>query len=100
MNKTMKTAPELAELSEIEKAMRGKIDAVLPEFRDMELSQKVTSTQGELVLKANTRIQEARALFRDYAAIVKAKRDVENNVPEPAEISNLSDLRKRFKVAE
>ena len=96
-------APELRkqakELCKIEKAMRDKIDKILPEFKDMPVAQEATTTQGERVLKANPAIQETRALFRDYAAVVKSQRDLFDNVPQPAEISSLDSLRKKYKLA-
>lgn len=102
-NNISRLAPEIREQAEevckIEEAMRAKVSSVLPEFPNMDLAQRATTTQGEEVWKANPKIQEARALFRDYTAIVKAQRDIfESNVA-PADVSQLSDLRERFKVA-
>lgn len=80
---------------EIRKAMQRKVESVLPEFDEMELSQTVRSTQGELVEKANPAIQEARALFRDFCAIVRAENEIAGT---EAEVDNLESLRNKFKV--
>ena len=80
---------------EIRKAMQRKVENVLPEFDEMELSQTVRSTQGELVEKANPAIQEARALFRDFCAIVRAENEIAGT---ETEVDNLESLRNKFKV--
>lgn len=80
---------------EIRKAMQRKIEDILPEFETMELNQTVRSTQGELVEKANPAIQEARALFRDFCAIVRAENEIAGT---EAEVDNLESLRNKFKV--
>ena len=80
---------------EIRKAMQRKVEDILPEFDEMELSQTVRSTQGELVEKANPAIQEARALFRDFCAIVRAENEIAGT---EAEVDNLESLRNKFKV--
>ena len=82
-------------ITEIRKAMQRKIEDVLPEFEEMELKQTVRSTQGELVDKTNPAIQEARALFRDFCAIVRAENDLAGG---EEETDSLESIRARFKV--
>lgn len=83
----------------IEQAMRKKVEEQLPIFEDMQAAQPVTTTQGEKVLKANPAMQELRALFRDYAAIVKFQQDIAKNNPAPVEVSSLEDFRSKLKAA-
>jgi hypothetical protein len=83
----------------IEQAMRGKVEEQIPHFQNMNVVQLVTSTQGEKVLKANPAMQEIRALFRDYAAIVKVQQDIVKNNPAPVEVSSLENFRSRLKAA-
>ena len=104
MSKRVYTKPkdlteQLEELSRIEAAMREKVEEQIPHFRNMNLVQLVTSTQGEKVLKANPAMQEARALFRDYAAIVKMQKDIMGGQTEQADVTSLESMRARFKVA-
>lgn len=82
-------------ITEIREAMQRKIEEILPGFEEMELSQTVRSTQGELVEKANPEIQEARALFKDFCTIAKIESELSD---ESVEVDELEELRKRFKV--
>ena len=83
----------------IEKAMREKVEEQIPAFKYMQVAQEATTTQGERVLKANPAMQEIRALFRDYATIVKVQQDIAKNNPAPVEVSSLEDFRSRLKAA-
>ena len=105
MSKRVYTKPkdmteQLEELSRIEVAMREKVEEQIPHFRNMSVVQLVTSTQGEKVLKANPAMQEIRALFRDYAAIVKMQSDLlEGGQAAQSDSVSLEDMRARFKIA-
>lgn len=90
---------QLKTLNEIESAMRKKVEEQLPIFDKLPCAQQVTSTQGEPVLKANPAIQEIRALFRDYCAIVKALKDIYEVKPSKAEITTINAIRDRLKIA-
>lgn len=90
---------QIEELARIEEAMREKVEEQLPIFRGMDVAQIVTSTKGELVTKANPAMQEMRALFRDYAAIVKMQKEIIGGQTAQADVSSLEDMRARFKVA-
>lgn len=96
-------SPELQdqaiELCRIEEAMRNKIDSVLPEFAEMDLAQRATTQKDETVWKINPAMQEARALFRDYAAVVKSQKDLFENVPHSARVSSIDALKKKYKLA-
>lgn len=101
--RVFKANPDLVEqiqtVNEIESAMRKKVEEQLPIFEKMPCAQQVTSTQGEPVLKANPAMQEIRALFRDYTAIVKIQKDLTGGTDAKAVVTNLEDMRARFKVA-
>lgn len=86
-------------ISKIEKAMREKVKQQLPIFEKMPAAQTMTTTQGEKVLKNNPAMQEIRALFRDYVAVVKIQRDLAGGDSEPVEISSLESLRGKFKIS-
>lgn len=104
MSKRVFTKPkdlseQIEELSRIEEAMREKVEEQLPIFKEMDVAQIVTSTQGEKVTKANPAMQEMRALFRDYATIVKMQKDIIGGQTEQADVTSLESMRARFKVA-
>lgn len=83
-------------------AMQDKIEEQIPVYKDLELAQSLTTTQGETALKNNPAMQEFRATVRDYASALK---DLNTLIEEhPAEqttnASVLSILRDQLKVAE
>ena len=84
-------------LSKIEQAMRSWIEDNLEQYKEEPPAYEVTSTQGELVYKANPATQEIRAAFKDYCYVVKTMRDLAGE--EEVETSNVADLKKKFKIA-
>lgn len=86
-------------IDEIEKAMRSKIEELIPIYKDMPAAQTVTSTQGDQVIKANPAMQEIRATFRDYCTIVKAQKELTDQEQGPAEITSINALRAKLKIA-
>ena len=104
MSKRVFTKPkdlseQIEELAKIEQAMREKVEEQIPIFQGMDVAQIVTSTQGEQVIKANPAMQEMRALFRDYATIVKMQKEIMGGQTEQADVTSLESMRARFKVA-
>lgn len=83
-------------LHRIEKSMRGWIERQLPIYEEMDAGQKMTTTQGEVVWKANPAIQEIRANFRDYCYVVKTLAGLEGETEELH--STLDDMKKKFKI--
>ena len=83
-------------------AMQTKIEEQIPVYKELELSQELTTMQGELAKKANPAMQEFRATVRDYASALK---DLNLLIEEhPAERSEkksaLKTLRSQVKVEE
>lgn len=83
----------------IESAMREKVNQQLPIFEKMPPAQRMKTVQGETVYKNNPAIQEIRALFRDYCAIVKAQQDIYGNKQTKAEVATINSIRERLKIA-
>lgn len=83
----------------IEKAMRSKVKALIPLYKESDPTQTVTSTQGEKVLKSNPAMQEIRATFRDYCTIVKVQQDILANRAAPVEVANINSIRQKLKIA-
>lgn len=86
-------------ICKIEKAMRSKVKALIPTYKEMPVSQTVTSTQGEEVTKSNPAMQEIRATFRDYCSIVKVQQDFFANRAAPVHVDNLDSIRRKLKIA-
>lgn len=74
-------------------AMRRKIDAETEGFKAEPLAQ-----EGETMLRSNPRVQEFRALVKDYVQLVKAYKEIAGDSAK-TEVTNLSSLRDRLKVA-
>lgn len=82
-----------------EKIMRRKVKELLPVFEEMAVSQTVTNTQGEEVIKSNPAFQEVRATIRDYCTIVKVEQDILANRAAPVEvITPINELRRKLKI--
>ena len=76
--------------------MSSWIEKQLPVYKEMEAGQQMTTTQGELVWKANPAMQEIRANIRDYCYVVKTMAGLGS---EDEEIhSSLDDMKKKFKL--
>jgi hypothetical protein len=84
---------------QIERSMRAKVEELIPAFEAAPAVQEVTSTQGEKVLKPNPEIQEIRALFKDYCAVVKAQKEIMGTKSTPAEVTSINALRQKLKIA-
>lgn len=86
-------------LAEAVLAMQEKIEQQIPVYKHMPLAQQVTVGTGEKMLRQNPAVQEFRATVRDYAAALNNLQDIleENNAP--TRVSEMSELRKKFKVA-
>jgi hypothetical protein len=84
-------------ISKIEKTMRSWIEDNLEIYKSEPPAYEATSTQGELIKKANPATQEIRAAFKDYCYVVKTMRDLTGN--EEVEVDGIEELRKKFKIA-
>lgn len=80
-------------------AMQEKIDQQIPVYEKMPLAQQVTVGTGEKMLRQNPAVQEFRATVRDYAAALNNLQDILSEHKAPTQISEMSELRKKFKVA-
>ena len=91
--------PQAVTLANAVIAMQDKIDQQIPIYEQMPLAQQVTVGTGEKMLRQNPAVQEFRATVRDYAAALNNLQDIleENNAP--TKVSEMSELRKKFKVA-
>jgi hypothetical protein len=91
--------PQAVTLANAVLAMQKKIDQQIPIYEQMPLAQQVTVGTGEKMLRQNPAVQEFRATVRDYAAALNNLQDIleENNAP--TKVSEMSELRKKFKVA-
>lgn len=79
-------------------AMQDKIEQQISYFKDMPLSQEVETNTGDTVLKQNPEIQEFRAMVRDYAAHLSTLQKMMSD-NKPTQISEMAELRKKFKIA-
>ena len=68
-------------------------------FLEAPLSVEVEMGDGRWVIRANPDVQEYRAMVRDFAAALKADKDIVGEKNTPAEISSLDSIRSKFKVA-
>ena len=95
--------PDLRELAETLAnavlAMQEKIEEEIPAYKDSPLAQVLTTTQGEKALKQNPAVQEFRATVRDYAAALNNLQDILSENKAPTQISDMAELRKKFKIA-
>ena len=90
---------QAATVCRIEKAMRAKVKELIPIYKERPAAQSVTSTQGEQVLKGNPAMQEIRATFRDYCSIVKVQQDFLANRASTVEVTPISAIRNKLKIA-
>ena len=95
--------PDLRELAETLAnavlAMQEKIEKEIPAYKTEPLAQELTTTQGERALKQNPAVQEFRATVRDYAAALNNLQDILSENKAPTQISDMAELRKKFKIA-
>ena len=86
-------------VGEIERTMRRKVEELIPIFEAAPAAQEVTNCQGDKVLKQNPEIQEIRALFKDYCAVVKVQKEILGTKTTPAEVTSINALRQKLKIA-
>ena len=98
-NVNIKIKPQAITLANAVIAMQEKIEEQIPVYKQMPLAQQVKVGTGEKIFRANPAVQEFRATIRDYATALNNLQNVLENSNEPAEVSNLNDLRAKFKVA-
>lgn len=79
-------------------SMKRKIDKNKADFQEAPLTIEVTMGDGRTVVRGNPIVQEYRALTRDYAAAIKAYKEITGS-QEVQEDNSLSDIRARLRVA-
>lgn len=81
-------------------AMQEKIKQKIPEYKRMELCQEVTiGKTGKTVLRQNPAIQEFRATVKDYASTLNSLNNILSDNKAPTQISDVAELRKKYKIA-
>ena len=90
--------PQVETLARAVLALQNKLEDTMPEYESMELSQTLTTTQGEPAIKANPAMQEFRATVRDYAAALKNLQDIVENNQSSEKKTNLANFRNKLKV--
>ena len=91
--------PQAVTLANAVLAMQDKIDQQIPIYEQMPLAQQVTVGTGEKMLRQNPAVQEFRATVRDYAAALDNLQDILSENKAPTQISDMAELRKKFKIA-
>ena len=79
-------------------SLQKKLEANEQLFLEAPLSIEVEMGDGRYVVRANPDVQEYRAMVRDFAAALKAYKDITDEKDTP-EINSLEAIRTRFKVA-
>ena len=79
-------------------SMKRKIEKNKAEFLSSDLTYEAEMGDGRLIQRGNPFVQEYRALVRDYAAAIKAYKEITGS-QEVAEADPLDDIRNKFKVA-
>lgn len=85
-------------LAEAVLALQEKVQTQIPIYKQMSLAQVVKVGTGQSMLRQNPAVGEFRATVRDYAAALKSLQDILDNGTEEVAVSDLDELRKRFKV--
>lgn len=80
-------------------AMQEKIEQQIPIYATTDLAQEVTVGTGETILRQNPIMQEFRATVRDYATALNNLQDILSENKSPTSVSDMSELRKKFKIA-
>ena len=91
--------PQALTLANAVLAMQNKIDQQIPIYEQMPLAQQVTVGTGEKMLRQNPATQEFRATVRDYATALNNLQDILSENKSPTSVSDMSELRKKFKIA-
>ena len=79
-------------------SLQKKLEDNEARFQQEPLRVWVENSSGVEVPKPNPFVQEYRAMVRDFAAAIKAYKDITGE-QESAQVSSLENLRARFKVA-
>ena len=79
-------------------SLQKKLEDNEERFQKEPLRVWVENSNGAEVPKPNPFVQEYRAMVRDFAAALKAYKDITGE-QESAQVSSLESLRSRFKVA-
>ena len=79
-------------------SLQEKLEKNEKDFLEAPLAVIVEMGDGRYVPRPNPFVQEYRAMIRDFAAAVKAYKDITGE-QESAQVSSLDNLRSRFKVA-
>ena len=91
--------PQALTLANAVLAMQNKIDQQTPIYEQMPLAQQVTVGTGEKMLRQNPATQEFRATVRDYATALNNLPDILSENKSPTSVSDMLELRKKFKIA-
>ena len=79
-------------------SLQKKLEDNEERFLEEPLKVEVETINGTIVPRANPFVQEYRAMVRDFAAALKAYKDITGEKDTP-EVSSLDSLRSRLKVA-
>lgn len=91
--------PQAVTLANAVLAMQAKIDQQIPVYEQLPLAQQVTVGTGERMLRQNPAMQEFRATVRDYATALSNLQDILSDNKSPTSVSDMAELRKKFKMA-
>lgn len=80
-------------------AMQKKIEQQIPIYANSDLAQEVTVGTGETMLRQNPVMQEFRATVKDYSTALNNLQDILSENKSPTSVSDMSELRKKFKIA-
>lgn len=91
--------PQVETLAKAVLAMQSKIDQQIPIYEQMPLAQQVTVGTGEKMLRQNPAVQEFRATVRDYSQALNNLKAIVDHNEEPVEIDDITDVKRKFKLA-
>lgn len=91
--------PQAVTLANAVIAMQDKIDQQIPIYEQMPLAQQVTVGTGEKMLRQNPATQEFRATVRDYSQALNNLKAIVDHNAEPVEIDDITDVKRKFKLA-
>lgn len=80
-------------------AMQDKIETQITFYSETDLYQEVIQNNGEPILKQNPISQEFRATVRDYSNLLNNLLKLVSENSKPTQISEMAELRKKFKIA-
>lgn len=80
--------------------LQTKIEQQTPVYRkEGKLYQEVELGTGEVVKRPDPTMQEYRALIKDYATVLKNLSEIVSENKAPTQISDMAELKKKFKIA-